>query len=193
MASPAVANVAAAFPALTGGISKAPLGTALPADSTTALAAAFKGLGYVGDGGLTNTPTRTQTAVNAWGGALIANLQTDFSETYGFTLVESLNPEVQKAVWGDSNVTVTAATSTTGTLMAIKKNGLPMPQLVWSFDMFSGNGKRRIVVPLGQIAVAGDVTYNNGAVIAYPVTLTCYADAMGQTSYEYITDGVTNP
>ena len=45
-------NVTAASPISTGGILVAPKGTALPTDTDTALNAAFKALGYVGEGGI---------------------------------------------------------------------------------------------------------------------------------------------
>lgn len=193
MANPSVVNVQAALPAITGGISAAILGTALPADSSTVLVAAFKGLGFVGDGGLTNTPTRSMTPIKEWGGNTVANLQTDYSEVFTFTFLESLNPDVVKAVFGDANVTVTAAAGAVGNLLAVKRNALLPVKKVWSFDMFAGLGKRRILVPIGDITIAGDITYTSSNVVSYPVTLTAYPDATGNTSYEYSTDGVTGP
>ena len=58
------ANVSAASPISTGGVLVAPKGTALPTDETTALNAAFKALGYIGErrvlGRLTNTEDTTK-------------------------------------------------------------------------------------------------------------------------------------
>jgi hypothetical protein len=159
MANPSVANVVAALPAVTGGISGAPLGTALPTDVAASLNVGFKALGYVGDGGLANTVTRTTDTTKAWGGNTVATIQSDYSDVFTFTFLESLNPEVAKAVWGDANVTVTAASSTVGTLLAIKHNVTPVVAKEFVFDMFSGTAKRRIVVPIGQLALSGDVTY----------------------------------
>lgn len=193
MGNPSVANVTSAAPAVTGGASAAILGTALPVDATTALAAAFKGLGFIGDAGLTNSITRTTNPIKAWGGATVANPQSDYSETFTFTMYESLNPEVVKAAFGDANVTVSAATSTLGNRLAIKRNASVLPSKVWSFDMLNGLAKRRVVVPIGQAALSGDITYVDSAVVSYPVTLTAFPDSTGQTSYEYTDDGVTTP
>ena len=53
-----VANVVAGKPLAAGGVWIAPLGTALPTDETTALNAAFKSAGYIGEDGLTETIER---------------------------------------------------------------------------------------------------------------------------------------
>lgn len=50
-----VSNVTAAKPRTGGAIYRAPLGTAIPTDATTALAEAFKALGYLSEDGLVNT------------------------------------------------------------------------------------------------------------------------------------------
>ena len=49
-----VANVSAGKPRATGGIWRAPSGSTLPADASTALDAAFVCLGYANDDGVTN-------------------------------------------------------------------------------------------------------------------------------------------
>lgn len=191
MANPTVANVVSAVPAVTGGVSHAPIGTALPTDTSTAVAAAFKALGFVGDAGLTNSITRTTSPTRAWGGAQVANLQTDYTETFAFTFLETLNPEVVKAVFGSGNVTTTAASASVGALMTIKRNSSTLPHEEFVFDMLDGVSKRRIVVPDGQISLSGDITYVDSATVSYPVTLTAFPDASGNTSYEYTNDGRT--
>jgi hypothetical protein len=190
----AVSNVVAGRPAVTGGAYHAVLGTALPTDSTTALAAAFKALGYVGDAGVVETPTRTTDKKKAWGGDIIKVLQTDYSATYAFTLVESLNTEVLKTVHGTSNVTTTAATSTTGTLQAVKVNSAILPHEVYVFEILDGAVKVRVVIPDGQISDIGAVTYVDSDVVAYSVTVEAfYNAAAGANAVRFSTDGVTNP
>ena len=46
--------VSAAKPKVAGAIYRAPLGTTLPTDATTALDSGFKALGYVSNEGMTN-------------------------------------------------------------------------------------------------------------------------------------------
>lgn len=50
-----VANVTAAKPKIGGAVFRAPLGTTLPTDTSSALDAAFMCLGYVSEDGVTNS------------------------------------------------------------------------------------------------------------------------------------------
>lgn len=187
-----VSNVVAAKPLATGGVYVGPLGTALPVDATTALNVAFKATGYVGDGGLTETPNRTTDTRKAWGGDVVKILQTDFALTYTFTFIESLKTEVLQAVYGAGNVVTTAATASTGTLQAVKIVSDTLPHQEFVFDMKDGNAKVRIVVPDGQIIDVGAVTYSDADIVAYPVTVqTFYSATLGAYAAKYSTDGVT--
>ena len=60
MAAPSITNVAAAKPSAQGGVYYAPLGTALPTDATTALAATYVPLGYVSEDGI--SPSREMSS-----------------------------------------------------------------------------------------------------------------------------------
>ncbi len=111
--------------------------------------------------------------------------------TYSFTLLETLNVAVQKAIRGDDNVTSTAANSSHGNLLAVTVNADTRAKLPWVFDMLDGDAKKRIVVPLGQITAIGDVVYSDTGVVGYPVTLEAFPDTSGNNSYEYTDDGVT--
>lgn len=190
MGNPATQNIVAGLPVVTGGVSTAVLGTALPTDEATALNAAFKGLGFVGDAGLVINPTKTTTEVRDWRGRVVKKLQTETSETAEFTLIESLNPDVASSVFGSANVVVTAATATTGTKLSIKHNDTVLANAEWVFDMFDGNAKRRIVVPNGQLTLNGAINYTRSDVTSYPVLIEMFPDSSGNYAYEYTDDGV---
>ncbi len=186
-----VSKVAAGRPLATGGVWGGPLGSAIPADEVVALNAAIKAYGYIGEDGLTETNGRSTEKKKAWGGDTVKVLQTDYSVTYSFTFLESANAEVLKAVFGAANVTVTAATSSTGTKIAVKRNSEPLPHQVFVFEIKDGNARNRIVVPDGQITEVGDITYNDGDVISYEVTVEAfYNAAIGGQSVSYSDDGV---
>jgi hypothetical protein len=185
-----VTKVMQGLPVVTGGVLVDLVGTAALPTSASAATTGFTALGFVADSGLTESRSRTTDKTKAWGGSVVKVAQTEYSETYQFTLYETLNSDVQKVVNGDSNVTITAATASTGTLMSIKRNKDVLPKLQWIFDMKDGDAKDRLVVPLGQITAIGDVVYSDSGVKGYPVTVEAYEDASGNCSYEYTDDGV---
>jgi hypothetical protein len=190
---PSTTNVAVGKPKVAGGAFRAPLGTAVPADGTTALNAAFKNLGFVGEDGLTFSPSRSTDKRKAWGGQTVKVLQTDYSETWSLTLIEYRNSDVQKSVFGDANVTTTAATSSAGTKVNVKHTAAVLPNGTWVFEMQEGAATTRVVLPNAQITEVGDVTYSDEEIVGYEVTLEAFADATGVNSYEYTDDGVLAP
>ena len=69
------AYVTAGKPKVGGAVFRAVAGTAAPTDATTALAAAFKDLGYCSEDGLVNTNTPSSTKIKAWGGDEVLVIQ----------------------------------------------------------------------------------------------------------------------
>ena len=173
-------NVAAGKPKVTGAISAAALGSTLPTDATTALDAAFTTLGYVSDDGLTQTIERTVENVRAWGGDTVLTTQTEFLETFTFQLIEVLNVDVRKEVFGQINVTGTLATGITTTV-----NASELTARAWAIDMVVNGAVTRIVIPNGKVSEIGDIEYVDDDAIRYPVTVTALPDASGNNSYEY--------
>jgi hypothetical protein len=187
-----VLNVLSGKPLATGGVLRdASNAATLPTDATTALAAGFTALGYIGPDGLTETIDRTTNKIRAWGGDIVKVVQTEFSVTYGFTFYESIRADVLKAVHGDANVTTTAADATHGVRQAVKINSEELPLSQWIFEVKDGDARVRIVVPLGKITAVGEVTYSDESVIGYPVTVEAFRDASGNQAYKYTDDGKT--
>jgi hypothetical protein len=173
-------NVAAGKPKVGGAVSVAPTGTALPTDATTSLNSAFVNLGYISEDGMTQGITRDSETIKAWGGDTVMTSQTDFGETFSFTLIEILNPDVKKVIFGDDNVTGTIATGLTA-----KVNSKELPAKSFVVEMIQNSNLVRIVIPNGKVTELGDISYTDGEVAGYEVTITALPDSNGNCSYEY--------
>ena len=175
------ANVSAAKPKTTGAVFAAPLGTELPTDAVTALSADFKPLGYVSKEGLSNANSPSSEPTSAWGGDTVLDSQTDKPDTFKFTLIEALNVEVLKFVYGDKNITGTLKDG-----IKVTANRDESAQRVLVVDMILKNAVKRIVVPRAKIIEVDDIIYQEGKAVGYGTKLSAAPDANGNTHYEYI-------
>ena len=177
-----VNNVSVGKPSTSGGIWYASLGTDIPTDATTALAAAFKCLGYVSDDGLKNNNSPETDTIKAWGGDTVLTLQTEKPDTFQFKLIESKNIEVLKAVYGAGNVSGTLADGVT-----IRANSTQQPGYVWVYEtILNRSTVKRIVVPNGTISEVAEITYKDDEAIGYEITINAMPGSDGDTHKEYI-------
>lgn len=192
-----VAQVLAASPNITSGAWRAPLGTPLPTDTTTALDVSgntpFVPLGYVGDDGVTRKEDRPNTKKFAWGGSLIASLQQSYSVTFTFQLLQPLDADVLMAVHSDGNVTVTAPTSTTGTITTTMLNPTLNKNGVWVFEGFYQNATVRQALPIARITEVGSYKWTHKDIAVYDCTLEAFPDPAGNFVYEITDDGIVTP
>lgn len=175
-------NVSLGKPMASGCVYWAPAGTALPTDATTALAAEYKGPGYISEDGITQSTDTDTTDVNDMGGDKVINKISSYAETWQFAMLE-LNEQSMKLRVGADNVTAT------GDKMTVKHKMPTGESIVLVFEiLLTGNKVKRIVVPDATINEYGDTQYSAGDAIMYDVTYAANPSDLigGATSVEYI-------
>lgn len=169
-------------PKVGGAVFRAPIGTAIPTDATTALAVAFKNLGYISEDGISNENARGTNEIKAWGGDTVLNPQTSKSDKFSMAFLDTKDVEVMKAVYGDSNVTGDLTSGIT-----VKVNAEELTAAVWVIDMVTTDGDpKRICIPDGTVTEVGEITYKDGDAVTFDVTISCVPDTEGNTHYEYL-------
>lgn len=175
-------NVSAGKPKITGAINVAPVGTPLPTTPTEELDAAFRGLGYCSDAGLTNSTNLETTNIKAWGGDTVLIIQSSKEDTFQFVLIEIKNVNVLKFVYGMSNVSGDLESG-----IVVTANNKDVDQVSIVIDMIlSGNTLKRIVIPTASVSDIGDLVYSDEDAVGYDTTVNCIPDSAGNTHYEYM-------
>lgn len=178
---PTTNKVSAGKPKVAGAVYRAPLGTALPTDAATALAAAFVDMGYISEDGVTNSNSPETEKIRAWGGQTVLIVSTEKPDTFKLTFLESLNSNVLQSVYGAGNVTVGTNT------ISVKANAAELENYVYVIDFAMRDGAlKRTVIPVGALSELGDIVYKDDEAVGYEVTLDCLPDSEGNTHYEYI-------
>lgn len=153
-----------------GGVSGAPLATAVPTAVEDELDVAFDDYGYISDDGMTETIGRTTSDIKNWKGDVVRVVQTEHRVTYQLTFIETTDLTEEAFYGSDPSEGIKAVA------------GL---RQAWVFDVFDGDDTIRVVVPDGQVKDTGDVTYKNDQAVAYQVTIEAYPDGDGNKAFKY--------
>ncbi len=177
-----IKNVSTGKPQISGAIFTAPLGTELPKDAEAKLNVAFKEIGYLSEDGIVNSNSPESEEIKAWGGDTVLTPQKSRTDSFKFTLIEALNTDALKVVYGEENVS--------GDLNAgiiVKANSKEQEERAFVFDMIlRENVLKRIVVPSAKVTEVGDVTYKDNSAIGYATTIKASPDTDGNSHYEYL-------
>lgn len=175
-------NVSAGKPKVTGGVYRAPLGTTLPTDATTALGGSFESLGYIAQGGVTHNIAFDSGEYRAWGGDLVLAYLNSKTNTFSFGLIEVLNKATYETIYGSNAVSGTLASG-----ISVSADGTEPTEYIYVIELALRDGaSKRIVIPDGRLTEVGDIVYQDSDAISYPVTITAQVDSSGKTHYEYI-------
>jgi len=155
--------------------------TATAPTLTTSTTTGFTDLGFVGEEGVTESPTKTTKAIKAWqAGATVRRVVTDGEYMLKLTLIES-SKAVIEAYYGAT--ATSAATEGSIAVVPTATGG----QKSFIIDVVDGSEKKRIYVATGEITETGDLVYKNGEAIGYPITITCYPTATGESATVFST------
>lgn len=158
------AIIAATVAANGASIYAAPLGTALPTDSTTALDVAWVDLGWVNEDGVTNSLKRNTTKHRSWGGTVVKVTQDAYEETIKFALLES-SANVLAVAFGSDNVSVS------GDTFSVQHSHLQLARQSFCIDFVDGTRKGRIIIKEGQVTEVGDAKYVHKDLLRWDLTV----------------------
>lgn len=187
-----VNNVSFGKPSIGGAVYRAPFGSTLPTSATTTLDAAFVCLGYCSEDGLINANSPETENIKAWGGENVLTTVTEKPDTFTMTLLEILNVNVLKAIYGDSNVSGTLDAGIT-----IRANSTEQNASAYVVDMvLRGGVLKRIVIPNAKLTELGDITYKDDEAVGYEQTITAmpggFTEGDNDTHKEYIVKPATS-
>lgn len=193
-------NVKNAFvgqPSVDGGVLfRAPLGTALPTDSTTTIPEQWEDHGAVSEDGVSITQDRSTNDIKAFGGETFITVQDNYDEQVEITLLEDDNDAVLKSAFGDAYVEKTEATSSEGTKRVIYHTSAPLPISSFVIHTVYGDKTKRYVIERGQVVSVGDTVDVHSDVTKKTLTIKTYKPAdeslKGGNVVEYRNDGEAN-
>ena len=161
-----------------GAIWKAPIGTTLPTDSTTAYAGAFVNLGYISDGGFELDQSLKTKEVGAWQTLEVVRLiNTMVSRSVTFDALESNKNSVALA-WGGATVTPGTGSAYT---MSIPDASVTQ-EFILGIDWNDGTTSQRIIIKRGVLKSFPKIKYTRQDAITYTLEVQALAPADGSAA-----------
>ena len=180
-----VTNISAGKPRVGGAIFRAPLDTDLPTNATDELDSAFEDLGAVSDDGVTNSNSIDVETLKTWSGAVALTTQTGKEDKFTFKLLEGLNVNVLKAIYGEDNVSGDIDSG-----ISVSVDDSEAEECAWVIDMITrGDTLKRLVIPDGKLTSLEDIVYNGSEAFGYGCEITAFKDSNNKSHYEYIVKG----
>ena len=168
----------------TGGpLFRGEVGSTLPTDAVSELDSAFTNLGRISDDGAKASDSISTEEIKDWEGIVVATPVKEKKDELEITLIESLNVEVLKTVYGSDNVSGTLEPGIT-----VESKPHNPKHYAYVLDTIEGENSdvlHRKVYPNAAITKVGDQTYVNNKLVSYPITISALGDENGNTRYDY--------
>ena len=158
---------------ITGELLSAPIGTAAPTNATGALNAAFLGHGYVSEDGVTENWDDSTDNIIAWQNATtVRAARTESTLTLACSLIQTRGSNLELFYPG-SEVVANAGE------WKIDVKPPTSDKRAFVLNVVDGEDLIRIYLGNAELTERGEVPYQNGEAVMYPVTITAYPDANG--------------
>lgn len=175
-------KVSATKPKIGGAIWYAATDATMPTAADSTLGNGWTCVGYISEDGVKQTITRSNEQIKAWGGDVVSESQTEYSEEFEFTMIEFLNPNVLKIGYGDDAVTGTDL----DTGISVASSSDELPEKAWVIEkVLKGNVAMRTVIPSAKVTEVGEIDYNDSTAAGLNVKLAAHPDASGKYHYDY--------
>lgn len=172
----------------TGAVAVAPTGTTAPTDARTALPSAWESSGYVSEDGMSVAVTRTTTPIRDWSKAAVRQLLTEYEGAITLSFL-GVDEFALGRVFGEANVTKTAASTTHGEQLKVGIGAQLPPIESFCFSMKDGDARIRVYVPRGQFTEVAQVDFKPDAGHTVGGTISTYDDGTGKSIYFLYDDG----
>jgi hypothetical protein len=171
---------------LTGNLYQAPVGTTMPTDTSTALAAAWIELGYVSEDGLTITPSTEVEDIGAWQSLYpVRSVVTGRSLVTSFSLIQRNTVNLELA-FGGGVVAVASLTSTYS-----PPTSATVYERAYVFQVNDGTIVDRWLLYRGFPTISGDITFKTDEAAAYSMEIRTLPDTAGLT-WKLLSSDTTN-
>lgn len=167
----------------TGEIFVAPVGTTAPTDSTTALNAAFIGLGYTTENGVTIKRSTDREAINAWQSTTpLRYVYNGVDLSVGAEFLQS-NKNTIKLFLGSGDFSGTGGNYKADVPTVPSQDARA---LVVQFD--DGTIHRRLYIPKCEVSEVGDSAVTRNAAQTYALTFAALTPTSGTVLATWFTD-----
>ena len=145
--------------------------TALPASASTAPGTGWTEVGAISSDGITYNPNRTFDDLKNWAKKIERQLPSDKAATVTAPIIYTTE-EVMKILFGESNVTVTAASSSHGKQISVNMDNtlLPDPK-AFLFVMKDGDDMMMLGTKKGFISELGEISFQSDEAITWEATI----------------------